>query len=298
MGFRAALLISAGVFTVVSCGSDDNVRSAPEEGGAGGEPAASAGQNSGGSSSMQPQAGAAGQDDVGMSNGGMTAAPLGGAPATMGGAGGAELVEPTAGAGGVVETGPVMCSDYHPAQPTTKPTSVRLFNNTSGNIYVGSPSQACQYHFGFQVFDGQTELQPSRDQCALTCGEIQDSGCTCTGKCVSIVTLVSPGKYYDVGWPGTVFKSTTMPGQCATDASCTAKVQSCLLEAAVPDHALDIRATVYTDKECDSGQCFDCTTGVSGSCIVQGAVRTKGTALMASASWSGQTPLVLTFNNP
>jgi hypothetical protein len=306
MGFLSKstglMLVSVGVVAAVSCGSDDKARSVPADAGAGGEPAVVAGHDGGGNANMQSQAGAPAPSDAGMSNGGTSAMALGGAPAVSGGAAGAEALEPSAagagGFGGAVDTGPVMCSDYHPDQPTTKPTSVRLFNNTSNPIYVGSPSQVCQYRFEFQVFDGQTELQPSRDQCAFTCKELQDFGCTCTGKCVSIVTLVSPGKYYDVGWPGTVFKSTKMPGQCATDASCSGTTQTCLLEEAVPDHALDIRATVYTDKECDSGPCNDCTTGVSGSCIVPGAVRTKGTPLMASASWTGQSPLTLTFNAP
>jgi hypothetical protein len=301
---RYGLLAGAGLVAAISCGSDDRAKAAAGEAGAGGEASSSGGEassvggsQSGGGATTPSEGGRGTQASAGASVGGASQQAAAGG-ASLGGAAGTALTDAGGGAAGAPDSAPVVCSDYAPGPPPTKPATVRLVNGTTHNIYLGSPAQACEYHFDFQLFDGQSELQPSRDACAHTCEEIQQSGCDCSIPCVSIVTLVSPGKHFDVGWPGTVFSTAEMPAQCAPDASCNGRAQTCLIEEAAPAVALTIRATAYTDKECDAGQCFDCTTGVSGSCIVTGAVRTKGTALLATGEWNGESVLQLSFVDP
>jgi hypothetical protein len=170
---------------------------------------------------------------------------------------------------------------------------VVIANNTSANIYLGSPSGTCE--FGFSVFQGQTELQPSRETCALTCGELQTDGCDCVSQCVSIVTLVAPGGTYDIGWPGTVFTAHDMPASCLADATCSGN--GCLMEEAAPEGALAIKVAAYPDKQCAQGQqCSDCTPGgLKKNCTVFGASATAGTPLSGSATWTGESTVQISF---
>lgn len=297
---RIACLVSLGALLGASCGSDDPAKAVRADAGAAGQ-GDEGGTDPGGRDGGQDASGAAGVPNAGgaPAAGGMpgaggtfaAGAASGGQTTGLGGEG--EGAASPGGTGGDGPLEPAACGDFTPPQPATKPMKVVIANNTSANIYLGSPSGTCQ--FGFSVFQGQTELQPARDQCAMTCGELQTDGCECVSQCVSIVTLVAPGGTYDIGWPGTLFTAHDMPASCLADASCSGK--GCLVEEAVPDGALSIKVAAYPDKQCAQGQqCFDCTPGgLKKNCTVFNASATAGTPLSGSATWTGESTVQIDF---
>jgi hypothetical protein len=183
------------------------------------------------------------------------------------------------------------CADYTDAAAPTV-TTVDIVNQTDAAVYLGFTQPNCKYYLGFELADqNQVPQRPSRETCEATCAELQ-SACACAPQCdPPVVTKLAPGKTYDVGWPGTVFVDRAMPPKCYFDAGCN--TGTCLQEVAAPSGT--VSTTAYTGYTCgDAGSCFDCTTGVSGSCIVTGAVAASGTALPVSTSYtSGQSLVVL-----
>lgn len=186
------------------------------------------------------------------------------------------------------------CSDF--AQPpVTSPTSITVVNNTQQNIYLGAPAPDCKFYLGFSLAaaDG-APLQASYDACQFTCGQLQNQMCACPPIACQppMITLLAPGKKIDYGWPGTIFKPAAMPKSCFQDPSCAA--QDCLVETAAAS-GTQVLVTAYTQAQCDGQPCTDCTPGMSGNCVILGGTNTAGTAIKATATWTGTSPVVLSI---
>jgi hypothetical protein len=280
--------------TAPGCGSSDSQRKAGTDAGTTGGADGSGGRSGGGGTAANGGAGGNGEDAAvgGASNGGTQAS--GGTQSTGGARSDAAAPPSDAGHADASDGAPVLaCSDYAPGQPQISPTSVRLYNNTANNIYIGSTAATCNFVIGFTLEDSHgAPLKVVADACDFTCSTLQEQGCACPPGCnVQIVTLLAPGKYKEVGWTGTIFATEKMPRSCYLDSTCDNT--TCLVEQSAPT-GITARASAYTAATCSGGPCVDCTPGGLGTCTIQNGQTVTGTELKGSAVWTGQS--VLTIN--
>jgi len=284
-----ALLLSA---ALASCSSDDKqiaMGQASADAGSAGEagvggnlsPGSLAGQSAGGSAELETPGGSAGAIDR----------------ESDGGAAGRASDE-SAGAGGTSQTPPLTelsCTDAAALPTYPGGISIRLLNATTAPLYFGKTTVACGYDFGVTMESADhTPLKAFLDDCDHSCVSLQhENGCACQEECVQIVTKVDPGKYYEVGWTGTVFESVSMPTSCYQDQSCG--TDACWHEV-LAETPVTFSADLYSDKTCSTATCYDCTTGSTGTCTVTGGSTVAGTKHSASLSWTGDKIAVLTFN--
>jgi hypothetical protein len=192
-----------------------------------------------------------------------------------------------------VEQPGLSCSDFRAKPVPTAPTNVRLKNDSAQNIFIGQKGDVCLSDLPFKVFDAQkSELNPTRGECDLTCAEAMESDCKCKSNRVCVVTLIAPGGYLDVGWPGTVFRSKLMPATCYQKASCA--MDSCLVEEPIPSGELTLEAKAYAEPVCVNGPCSICTPGARGNCTVSAATKVSGTSVKATATVA-QGVVILSF---
>lgn len=174
------------------------------------------------------------------------------------------------------------CTHYV-TPPVTSPTSVKIVNNTGAPIYLGHAKASCEAYIAF-AFKDETDAAIAVTTFGDTLCESYQNECPASTCPTNPVTKVENGKTFDVGWPGTVFASKYMPPSCYADAACVKG--PCLQEVAAPTGTIEV--TGYSAFTCPDGgaSCFDCTTGVSGSCIVSGAVLVSGTTHEATATYT------------
>jgi hypothetical protein len=207
-----------------------------------------------------------------------------------------------AGTGGITTTGvstsdggsAPACSTFTPPPPMTTAVSVRLVNKSGAPMYLGETTVSCNSPFGFTLADAASKpLKPSREDCELTCGDLQQGGCACAAGCgAPSVTMVAPDAYYEVPWTGTVFTTENMPSKCFMDPSCAASSTACLVEESAPAGLLTMKASAYTQAQgCMPGPCLPCQAGGLGTCTVIGGQTVGGTELKGTAMWMGESKI-------
>lgn len=313
---------SALVTTIVACGGSDDPASSPPPS-AGGSSAAKGGSSAAGHAGAGHDAGGSvigGGGSNGGSGGAQTAAGSGGtvigggAGAALGGSGGAvsggSAGAEAGGSGGSNggsggseaggSGGSLTCDDYA-KPPVQSAVTIRIKNDTQKNIYLGKPTNDCQFDVGFTVTDADGhDVKVAESGCDHACSALESDTCACPpGACaVGFVTLVGPGGHYDIGWPGTGFFPQVMPDACYADASCVGT--TCDLEVGLTD-TYTIGAVVYDQAlGCGDGgddPCPDCTPGATGNCTVTGANRTGTNGTPLTASWAGEQGIV-TLDDP
>jgi hypothetical protein len=303
--FRFAQVVTLALVlpaALASCSSDDTPGGGAPSGGSAGSAGNSAQAGAGG----RPSSGGGGGTAPGSAGstasaglGGATGESTGGAAGALGeAAGGAAGDNAEGGAGGASDGPPLTelsCSDAAALPIYPGGISIRLLNATAAPLFFGKTSAECGYHFGVTMESAdQKPLKPFLDDCDHSCGSLQQSGgCACQPECVQIVTQIDPGKYYEVGWTGTVFDSVAMPKSCYVDQSCGTTACWHEVLAATP---ITFSADLYSDKTCSTGSCFNCTTGSTGTCTVIGGSTVSGTKHTATMSWTGDHIATLTFN--
>lgn len=183
------------------------------------------------------------------------------------------------------------CSDYVPTAATT-PTTVRVENKQdAGDIYV-SQNLNCTVDSFFVLKDAQDAgVKIGAFSCDPSCSMVQSQceACVCQP---TIITKIAPGGYYDTAWPGTGFSAQPMPAKCYADAGCAKS--TCLVERALQPGTFTVEVPVHTAPLCDGGSCLDCTPGgFNKNCTVPQANGLGGTRTVATATWTGQSPVTV-----
>jgi hypothetical protein len=191
------------------------------------------------------------------------------------------------------------CADYADT-PGTSGVSIRITNNTGSNIFVGRTAPSCAFDIGFTLTDGDAGADAggytvATDNCQYSCGTRQQI-CACAPYCdPGRVTLVAPGKYWEIGWTSTVFTTQRMPAYCYVDAGCAPQA-TCEQEGPLAPGTYTVSASVGTMAVCEGGGCpYDCTPGAfNAGCTEQGASTIGGTILTGTATWTpGQSIVVI-----
>lgn len=197
--------------------------------------------------------------------------------------------------GGITDAGPQGDADpwtdadtncAHYADQGSQAVTVRIRNNRTTPIYIGTPTPDCQFHVGFDLFDSADASLTTALQIANRCSDFENNPVCPSSSCQpTTVTKIAPnGGTYDIGWPGTVFDARFMAKSCYADAGCA--TGPCMQERAAPP--ADIRVTSYPSYYCDGGTCFDCTNGALTSCTLFGSVGgTSGAPTTSTKAYDG-----------
>jgi hypothetical protein len=177
------------------------------------------------------------------------------------------------------------CSDYLPETPTWTKTTVRLRNDTSGTLYLGSQGGCASDAFALKDPKGNAltwQLAP----CEQTCVAQQNGSCQCAADCaLPPVYLLPPGGAYETVWKGSIFVTANMPAACFKDPTCAAG--GCLFEQAAPDGVLEVQGTLWDSiASCPMGGTCTCDPGTAGYCQIPAPVMVGGMQRMATAKLS------------
>jgi hypothetical protein len=208
----------------------------------------------------------AGSSSSGATTGGQAMA--GNTTTGVGGSGGANASQPTAGSG---VGGAVACSSYMDEAGYTLPVHIK--NSSKSTLYLGPQESTCQVERLFAVEDGARHLLPSLDGCHTSCQALMQTGpVSCPLACASPSTVtLAPGQVVDVPWDGRFAVTQTLPQQCMPGG--TTSATTCVQAQQIEPAAFTFKALAGTRQQCldPSGKCT-CTANANGTCTSPSSV--------------------------
>jgi hypothetical protein len=206
----------------------------------------------------------------------------------------------TGGTGGTGGT-PTNTCEAQVADGTGTPVTVRLVNQTSGDLYLAiSNFASCTQTRAFdaKVPDATLDANaPPADPCGgSTCSTLKCSACTVTWTCSMHVpvTRIAAGGILTSSWNGLAYQTRSVPSACVPGPECWSgsggATVSCPVAVANTSWPVTFTAQMSTGVSCASGSCT-CTPDATGTCELPiGDVPTLSSALvqgMATLSEGG-----------
>jgi hypothetical protein len=215
-----------------------------------------------------------------------------GTDAGAGGGGSARATGDASGTDAGTDAGAAFCSEFNQPAPQSTPVSVRFFNATANNIFLGEPLGSCLSGPSFTVEkDGESLGTQPTSGCGVTCAALRSATCTCEPGCsVPSPVLIAPGKFYRIDWGGTVFVPKSFPKACRPLSDYCQYLTTCAMEEALV--GLTLKAVASAQITCGAGApCSLCTPDATGTCRIaglEGQPMLTGTTFTGSALWAGE----------
>ncbi len=180
-----------------------------------------------------------------------------------------------------------ICDEFDNDTSTPAAVTVRIRNDGSAPIYLGSASGGCTPYIDLLLSRGGDNVPFHTDaSCTGTCELLQQGELACTDECaVPPLIYIEPGGSYEETWAGTVFQHRDdMPEGCYFDASYASG--GCQQIVVAPDGDYVFTVNAWDDMgDCAGPESCECTPDVDGSCAMYNFIPPAGTPRQASASF-------------
>ena len=178
------------------------------------------------------------------------------------------------------------CDAWNNEEPT-KPVTIRIRNETSDPIYLGSATQGCHRYIDLFLRDeagAQLGYRYDSGSCLGTCETLREGWPACTDDCPFPPTIyVAPGGVWEETWTGNIFVEEEMPKGCYFE---EIEQHTCPRNVVAPEGSYTFAVNAWTTTpNCMVDDC-ECAPDTNGSCQMNVYEPLSGTPVEATGTLS------------